>query len=49
MSDNEVDKLVTQAVEKLNLRIDSGDMDDKLYKTLNIGSDHGVYTMLKSD
>lgn len=32
MSDDEVDKLVTQAVEKLNLRIDSGDMDDKLYK-----------------
>ena len=31
MSD-EVDKLVAQAVEKLNLRIDSGDMDDKLYK-----------------
>lgn len=32
MSDEEVDKLVDKAIERLNLKIDSGKMDDKIYQ-----------------
>lgn len=32
MSDEDVDKLVEKAIERLNIKIDSGDLDDKLYQ-----------------
>ena len=32
MSDEQADKLVAQAVEKLNIKIESGDLDKKLFK-----------------